>query len=124
MKYLSVILIALVIVVESVASKRSSTIPLNFFEAIQKMNTLLRDQPLFSSDQKRQINKIASNKDRFIIDLLEELTSFNFVNEKSLLSNNSKLPNITTECSLQLVQWFISITSKPPQLWALSGYLK
>jgi hypothetical protein len=124
MKNLSVILIVLVIVVESVASKRSSTIPLNFFEAIQKMNTLLRDQPLFSSDQKRQINKIASNKDRFIIDLLEELTSFNFVNEKSLLSNDSKLPNITTECSLQLVQWFISITSKPPQLWALSGYLK
>ena len=88
------------------------------------MNTLLRNPLLLSSDQKRQLNKIASNKDRFIIDLIEELTSFNFVNENYLLSNNSKLPNITTECSLQLVQWFISITSKPPQLWALSGHLK
>ena len=121
MKNLSGILIALVIVVDSVASKRSSTIPLNFFEAIQKMNTLLRNPLLLSSDQKRQINKMASNKDRYIIDLLEELTSYNFVNQKSLLSSNPKLPNITTECSLQLVQWFISITSKPPQLWALSG---
>ena len=62
MKNLSVILIALVIVVESVASKRSSTIPLNFFEEIQKLNTLLRNPLLLSSDQKRQLLKPSTIK--------------------------------------------------------------
>jgi len=113
----------IVISVKADSTQTPSPIPLNFFDAIQKFYRL-RDRPVLSKNQIDQINKLASNKDKFIISLLEELTNFYFEKERNNFSDElriPKLPNITTECSLQLVQWFIAITSKPPKLWALSG---
>lgn len=103
------------------SSESRNPIPLNFFDAIQKFN-ILRNRPVPTKNQIDQINKFASNKDQFIVNRLEELTSFYLVEEGINFSKKANLPNITTECSLQLLQWFIAIKSK--ELWAISGILK
>ena len=120
---LLIILIAVLSVSSKIDAYRSkSPIPLNFFEAIENLNYKLNNkQTLLSESQLDLIQRLGSNKDEFIINLLEKLTS-QYFSENNITKFN--LPNVTTECSLQLVHWFLSVSSKPPQMWALSGKIK
>ena len=96
------------------AHSNKSPIPLNFIEGIEKIKQKLDLAQLYSKSDFDFINKIPFSQDQFIVDTLE---NFALLHETSSI----KLPNITTECGLQLVQWFESIKSSPPQLWAFSG---